>query len=106
MTDSQIYMSAIGFGGGAYGEESSIYSFWEDFAQHYNNLSTHPIIPPNTMSQEILDNSDADTDIVTPLTVDISDDDYDSMPELLDESGLSINASMSMWSYQKNSPFP
>ena len=60
MTDSQIYMSAIGFGGGAYGEESSIYSFWEDFAQHYNNLSTHPIIPPNTMSQEILDNSGLD----------------------------------------------
>ena len=57
--------------------------------------------------------SDYDTDIVTPLNVDdsdddssINDDDYDSMPELLDEPGLSINASMSMWSYQKNSPFP
>ena len=70
------------------------------------------IVNNMNISNAIYD-SDNDTDIVTPLTVDIPDDDssindedYESMPELLDEPGLSINASMSMWSYQKNSPFP
>ena len=70
------------------------------------------IVNNMNISNAIYD-SDYDTDIVTPLTVDIpdddssiNDDDYDSMPELLDEPDLSINASMSMWSYQKNSPFP
>lgn len=66
------------------------------------------IVNNMNISNAIYD-SDNDTDIVTPLTVDIPywdssiDDGYDSMPELLD---VGINEEMLLEPQRKNSPFP
>tara|TARA_Y100000591_G_C21197315_1_gene389288 strand:- start:223 stop:441 length:219 start_codon:yes stop_codon:yes gene_type:complete len=70
------------------------------------------IVNNMNISNAIYD-SDNDTDIVTPLTVDIhdddssiNDDDYDSMPELLEESAMLLITDVSLEKKRKNSPFP